>query len=296
MKDKISIIIPVYNSSKYLKVCLDSVINNSYSNIEIIIIDDASIDNSLDIINSYHDSRIKLIKNKTNLGAGESRNIGINIASGEYITFIDSDDYIDYDYLEYLYNLINSYKCNIACVDIRSKNKKEIIKVIDNPINDLLTFKIDMGPVKLFKKELFKDIYFSNTKNYEDILFTSKMLLKQRIVISSLNKYHYRNNLNSLSNSNYYEYDRVINSLKLHELINSNYSLFYYYFNCLGYINKTIIDNIDYEFNKSIIISLKKDIKKIYKLDYKFIKKIQIFIFTYFNKIYIFLYKVFRKY
>ena len=93
----VSVIIPVYNSSKYLKECLDSVLNQTYKNLEIIIIDDKSTDNSVDIINSYKDKRIKLIKLKKNSGVSVCRNKGIEKASGDYITFIDSDDYWELD-------------------------------------------------------------------------------------------------------------------------------------------------------------------------------------------------------
>ena len=89
----VSVIIPVYNSSKYLKECIDSVLNQTYKNLEIIIIDDNSTDDSVEIINSYKDRRIKLIKLKKNSGVSICRNKGIELAKGDYITFIDSDDY-----------------------------------------------------------------------------------------------------------------------------------------------------------------------------------------------------------
>ena len=288
----LSVIIPNYNNSKYLKRCLDSIINNTYSNLEIIIVDDASTDNSVDIINSYKDKRIRLIKNKTNLGAGKSRNIGIKLSKGSYITFIDSDDYVDLDYFSYLISLTLKYDASIVCCSL-TKSNNSLLVIDSNFIDYLLTFKVDMGPVKLYKKELFQNIYFSNTRNYEDILFTSKMFLKsKRVVVSNLVKYHYMNNSKSLSNSNYYEYLRVINSKKLDNLVCSNYSKFYYYYNCLGYLNKTIkFNNIDYEFNKKIKKEIRNNIKYLFKLDYSLRRKVQLIIFCYFNKLYISLYR-----
>ena len=92
---KVSVIIPVYNTEKYLKKCLDSVCNQTLSDIEIICIDDCSTDNSLNILKEYtlKDNRIKLIEFKENKGAAVARNTGIDEAKGEYIGFIDSDDY-----------------------------------------------------------------------------------------------------------------------------------------------------------------------------------------------------------
>ena len=90
---KVSVIIPVYNSEAYLKECIDSVINQTYTNLEIIIINDASTDNSLDIIKQYKDNRIKLINLEKNIGVSKARNKGIDTATGDYICFIDSDDY-----------------------------------------------------------------------------------------------------------------------------------------------------------------------------------------------------------
>jgi len=104
MNPLISIIIPVYNVESYLKDCLESVINQTYKNLEIIIINDGSQDNSKEICYNYakKDSRIKLI-NKKNEGVSAARNTGMDLATGEYISFIDSDDYIDNDMIEIFY-------------------------------------------------------------------------------------------------------------------------------------------------------------------------------------------------
>ena len=97
---KVSVIIPVHNSSKYLSECINSVVNQTYKNIEIIVVDDNSNDSSLSIINSYKDKRIKVIKLKKNMGVSIARNKGVIKASGDYICFIDSDDYWYKDKLE----------------------------------------------------------------------------------------------------------------------------------------------------------------------------------------------------
>ncbi|OUM70368.1 glycosyltransferase family 2 protein [Piromyces sp. E2] len=104
---KVSIIIPVYNTENYLKRSLESVVNQTLKEIEIILIDDASTDNSLNILNQYKnmDNRIKVFHNNENKGVSYSRNVGIENSTGEFIGFMDSDDYIDERYFEYLYSL-----------------------------------------------------------------------------------------------------------------------------------------------------------------------------------------------
>ena len=104
MNAKVSVIIPVYNAEQYLKRCLDSVLAQTYQDFEIICIDDGSTDNSGAICDEYakKDSRIRILR-KENGGVSSARNAGLNIAEGEYITFIDSDDYVDTDYMQTLY-------------------------------------------------------------------------------------------------------------------------------------------------------------------------------------------------
>lgn len=97
---KVSVIIPVYNNSLYLDECMDSVINQTYENLEIIIVDDDSTDNSLEVIGKYHDKRIKVIKLRKNSGAAIARNKGVEVATGDYLCFLDSDDYWVLDKIE----------------------------------------------------------------------------------------------------------------------------------------------------------------------------------------------------
>lgn len=98
----VTIIIPVYNTEKYLKKCLNSVVNQTYKNLEIIVINDASSDNSLAILENYAKKykNIKLVNNPVNLGVSISRNIGLDCANGDYIYFLDSDDFIRNDAIE----------------------------------------------------------------------------------------------------------------------------------------------------------------------------------------------------
>ena len=122
-KCKISIIIPVYNAEKYLRKCLDSVINQTLKEIEIICINDGSTDLSLSILKKYAtcDNRIKII-NQENQGVAIARNNGLKYATGEYIGYVDSDDYVSSIFFELLYNNAKKYNADIACGEIRRPN------------------------------------------------------------------------------------------------------------------------------------------------------------------------------
>lgn len=128
---KVSVIIPVYNSSKHIKECLESVINQTYKNIEIIVVDDASSDNSTEIIKNLNDPRINIIQLKQNLGVARARNKGIEIATGDYICFLDSDDYWILDKLEKQVKFIeaNNYTFIYAGYKFLKNNKTHIAHV-----------------------------------------------------------------------------------------------------------------------------------------------------------------------
>ena len=116
MNKLISVIIPVYNCEKYIKRCLESVIKQSYANFEVIVINDGSIDNSLEVIKevSQEDKRIRIVSQE-NKGVSYSRRHGVEIANGDYITFIDADDYIESRFLETMYNEIIKNKVGLVC-------------------------------------------------------------------------------------------------------------------------------------------------------------------------------------
>lgn len=119
MEYTISVIIPVYNTENYLQECLDSVINQTYDNLEIIIINDGSTDNSLEVCNKYKDidSRIRII-NQKNQGQANARNVALDTAKGEYVAFIDSDDIISQNYLATLYNYSKKYDSEVAFCNV----------------------------------------------------------------------------------------------------------------------------------------------------------------------------------
>lgn len=148
-KEKVSIIIPVYNVEKFLKRNIESVINQTYENFEAIYVDDGSTDNSLKILKEYEtkDKRIKIIHTK-NFGVSHARNAGINKATGSYITFIDGDDYIDGDYIEYLLALTKT-------------NNSKIGIVLDHHINDSLEQPKQLSIEVWQNIRIIRDIYLN---------------------------------------------------------------------------------------------------------------------------------------
>lgn len=126
--DLISVVIPVYNTEKYLERCVDSVLNQSYQNLEIIFVNDSSTDNSMEIIEKYcnTDNRCKCINLEKNMGVGNARNIGINQANGKYIAFIDSDDWVDSNFYIKLYFSITETKANVAIGGIKTDYNNSI--------------------------------------------------------------------------------------------------------------------------------------------------------------------------
>ena len=128
---KVTVIIPMHNSSKHIVKCLESVINQIYKTIEIIVVDDASSDNSLELVKNINDNRIKVIELKENIGAGIARNKGIEVATGDYIAFLDSDDYWVLDKLERQVMFIeeNNYTFIYGGYDYFKNGKRKRAKV-----------------------------------------------------------------------------------------------------------------------------------------------------------------------
>lgn len=173
--DKISIIVPVYNEEKRIKKCIDSLINQTYSNIEILIINDGSTDNTLNILNEYDDSRI-IVTTIKNIGRGGARNIGIKKSSGKYLMFVDSDDYVDENIVKKLYNNLINENSDISICNIIKKYKNTEEKFLnynhytdDSVVNFMISH---LGPTaRLYKRDLFvkNNVYFLENCIYEDL-------------------------------------------------------------------------------------------------------------------------------
>lgn len=175
---RFSIIIPNYNKGIYVEECLNSVVNQTFKNIEIIFIDDGSTDNSVEIVNKYNN--IKLLQTNR-LQAGGARNLGIKNSIGEYIIFLDSDDYLtNHNVLENLSNHINNE--DVIFLNYTKNKRGNISEVIEEKTNleDKIE-KTNLGcPTKCFKREIIKDVLFPERKRFEDIIFTLEALCKSK--------------------------------------------------------------------------------------------------------------------
>jgi glycosyltransferase involved in cell wall biosynthesis len=192
---KVSIIVPVYNVEQYLEQCLESLVNQTLKDIEIIVVNDGSPDNSQVIIDKYCKKHPKLIKSitKENGGLGSARNRGLEVAEGRYIAFVDSDDWVDLDYYEKMYNLAEKEKSDIVfCNMIDHESEKQITRnciSFDNP------FEVSPSACnKLFKRSIIKsNRFFEVNKWYEDLNFTGKLLLKKPKISVIDNCYYHCN-------------------------------------------------------------------------------------------------------
>lgn len=193
MNPEISIIVPVYNVEEYLSRCIDSILSQTFSDFELILVDDGSTDGSGKICDEYvkQDERVVVI-HKENGGQSSARNSGLKKLNGKYISFIDSDDWISSDYLEYLYSLIKKYKADVVsadyvityenCVSFSSQANEKVI----TGTSEILQFYLKQDKMhgkndfavwgKLYKKEFFNEINFPVGTIYEDNIINFKIL------------------------------------------------------------------------------------------------------------------------
>ena len=208
----ISIIVPIYKVEKYLNRCIDSILAQSFTDYELILVDDGSPDNCPDICDDYvnQDSRIKVI-HKENGGLSDARNAGIALAQGEFLGFVDSDDYIEPDMYETLYNDINHFNADISICDFTIVTENEIKKYVSKNVHWSMTgneavyyligknlFTVNVWN-KLYRKSLFNNIRYPNNCLYEDFHIMYKLLYKANVVVyNSVSKYNYFQRSNSI--------------------------------------------------------------------------------------------------
>ncbi len=287
---KVSIIIPVYNVEKYLRQSLDSAINQTLKDIEIICVDDCSTDSSSDILKEYaeKDSRIAIIKQEVNEGLSSSRNVAMKIAKGDYIMFLDSDDWLELDACEKLYNQISKYNNDFVVFNINkyyeSKGtKKEVNRlenfayVLDNHNTKVSDLDINFLKgaecwYKIYNRDfLINNNIFFEGKKYEDSLFSLKIFIFAKS-ISFLNGFFY-------------------NYRKRNDSITGNYdnNVFFIQQNraCFEYLKKNNIENKEKYIYAKLITGIrgcgyiyrkslknKKASEKFYKEMHKFFKEL----------------------
>lgn len=201
-KITISCIMPVYNSEKYIRETLDSMLNQSFTHFELICVDDCSIDQSFDILKEYQtkDKRIKIISNEKNMGAGESRNIGFKKATGKYIIFVDSDDIFDSDMFEKAYRCACDTDADVVCWGYRIERcaingiTEKTITYNRVKASTLTNKNISLKDIKemsyavftkLIKKQLIDEfnIRFQDLPNSNDVFFVSQVLFRAKKVV-----------------------------------------------------------------------------------------------------------------
>lgn len=265
MKPKISIIVPIYNAEKYLNKCINSILNQTFKEFELILINDGSTDNSKEICEMYLqlDSRIKII-NQKNQGQSDARNKGLKIAQGKYIGFVDSDDWIE----EYMYQkLIDSCILNnsdMSIIGMREIDLNGTCLQNYRPNNNISFSEIIKRayPVnKLFKKELFtiNNFYFKNGKYYEDLELIPKIYTKCN-KISIVNKIAY-NYLKRPGSTTSTQDEKILDNL-------------WAYIEIQKYLcDQDMFKIYQEEFDKSINYFKKYYINILYEYPYNFFKK-----------------------
>lgn len=205
--DKISIIIPCYNAEKYIDRCIKSVMNQTYRNLEIILVNDGSTDGTGVLLESYRkrDIRIFVLKQE-NRGAGAARNAGLDVARGKYVGFVDSDDWIEPDMYEYLKNLMDTGGADIAACDyisadkyyLKKNDKQERIVILNH--KELMRKFFRMHGEKscysvcnmLYKTETINGVRFPEGAITEDLFFNYRVYANcNKYICSNIKKYYY---------------------------------------------------------------------------------------------------------
>lgn len=234
----ISIIVPVYNVENYLAQCLESVIVQDYSNIEVILVDDGSTDKSGMICDKWgaDNPRINVI-HKENGGPSSARNVGIAKARGNFLTFVDADDWIANNYISYLYQILEKNNADVSCARhdvvyshrdrIKEEAEKTTIFVNEEIISNFLYQNITSSVwCKLFKKELFNNIKFPEGKFFEEIVPLYFVFKKANILVQSEKKiygYYRRKDSTITKKFSIQKYDYTLNCRELVKYIKKEY-------------------------------------------------------------------------
>lgn len=244
-KNLISVILPTYNVEEYIGKCLDSLINQTYKNLEILVVDDGSTDNSGKIADQYalNDNRIRVI-HKLNGGVSDARNVGIENATGDFIGFVDPDDFVSLDFYEFLMKLQKENDADIVQCDyvrVYKENvdtfefpiKKEEFKIVTDKYGAFYMYLSDDDDTsthfavlwnKLYRKEIFENIKFPTGKTHEDQFTVYKLLDK-------CNKFVFSNNVK-------YGYYQRKNSIMTKKLTTKRFEVFEAFDNFIEYLQK----------------------------------------------------------
>ena len=287
---KISIIVPIYKVEPYLHKCIDSILNQTFSDFELILVDDGSPDNCPQICNEYavKDERIKTI-HRRNGGLSAARNSGLNIAKGDYICFVDSDDFIHPQYCELLLNEIEKSNFDFCVCDITPFKDENTVNTYF-PYNNVISTHITLHEYfqnskkgvwnKIYKRNVFDNIRFFDGRIHEDIMFATDLLniIKTPISVIDAKLYFARSRSDSLFTLEKIHPDRVFaGEYMISKAFKQCPELFPF---CLKYAiiyPWSFVDKIyvkkDFSNNKKFLCDLQNLIRK-YKKDYKHLETI----------------------
>ena len=304
-KDLISIIVPVYNVEKYLERCVDSIISQTYKDIEIILVDDGSTDNSGKMCDELtkKDNRIRVF-HKKNGGLSDARNYGIDKAKGKYIGFVDSDDFVSEDMCEILYNDIISTNADVAMCNlvdcygsIPKINNTKVQRCLFTPEDAIkcvmMGEKVKISTAaKLYKSKIFNYIKFEKGKTYEDAIIMVELLDRcKKISYNSSQVYYYVHRENSITTKKFNDsnYDVLYAYEKNYKIIAEKYpNILNIAHTRLCWARFIILEKMTLSncaLDKDIMINLKKNFFSVMRCNYligKF-KKISL-LFLLFNK------------
>lgn len=222
-KINVSVIVPVYNVEKYIQRCVDSILNQTFKNFELILVNDGSTDNSLKMLEKYKNNKKVKIYSQENQGPAIARNYGISVSKGKYVMFIDSDDYIDSNYIESYYQNINENNYDIVIGGYK-RVVGDKIQFVQKLKSEEFSKYIVTGPYcRIIKKEFLQknNINFLNTNSSEDVYFNLMIYNKtNKIGIIDNTGYYYFYNSNSISNTAHKGFKKDIKVIELLDLIN----------------------------------------------------------------------------
>lgn len=250
---KVSIIVPIYKVEKYLERCLDSIVNQTFSDYEIICVNDCSPDNSQKIVDRYvekYPQLIKSVQNEENLGLGKTREHGLSVSQGDYVMFIDSDDYIKNDYIETYYNTMKSDNVDIVIGGyIRDVEGKYTVHKVPDSVWSIVTYTIACA--KMFRKAFLLDnnIKFPTIRCGEDIYFSMELLYYgASYKVMDYAGYYYYFNKDSITGSLNYDKKHEAFVVQIFDEFLENYDL--------NLVSKDVNEIIEYNYITNMINAL----------------------------------------
>ncbi|WP_042199052.1 glycosyltransferase family 2 protein [Paenibacillus camerounensis] len=310
----ISIIVPVYNAENYIDRCIKSIQNQTYSDFELILVDDGSNDNSFEICRKYSktDQRIKLIRTE-NFGVSSARNEGLRIAKGEYVGFVDSDDWIEADMYEILIRNIIEFNADISCCNyymnsdssentIENQEKYiELFNNVENCMNSFLERKIFGNSVcnKLFSTKVINHDFNESLAIGEDAIFLFESCLNSKKIISCNEaKYHYYVRIGSATKTSFSEKvfeiltfsDEIVKKVSNYCPENINKAHAYAFFSYYSVLNVIVYHKMEYKYSqqyRKVVSYLKSTTRKlISETSISKIKLLSFYLFLFNKKIY----------